>query len=107
VLANLALLAFMLGFTFGLAVSRFDVRRGLVIDGANAIGTTSLRGGQLPEPHRTEVRTMILRDSVRRHRRALRVCLWPDVGWISLDAAAPRSLLNACQYRFENAYDPG
>ena len=41
----LALLAFMLGFTFGLATSRFDVRRGLVIDEANAIGTTSSRGG--------------------------------------------------------------
>jgi hypothetical protein len=46
----LALLAFMLGFTFGLAASRFDVRRGLVIDEANAIGTTSSRGGLLPEP---------------------------------------------------------
>ena len=65
----LALLAFMLGFTFGLAASRFDVRRGLVIDEANVIGTTSSRGGLLPEPPRTEVRTMILRASVRRHRR--------------------------------------
>ena len=45
----LALLAFMLGFTVGLAASRFDVRRGLVIDEANAIGTTSSRGGLLPE----------------------------------------------------------
>ena len=40
-----------LAFTFGLAASRFDVRRGLVIDEANAIGTTLLRGGLLPEPH--------------------------------------------------------
>ena len=32
VAATLALLAFMLAFTFGLAASRFDVRRGLVID---------------------------------------------------------------------------
>ena len=40
VAATLALLAFMLAFTFGLAASRFDVRRGLVIDEANAIGTT-------------------------------------------------------------------
>jgi hypothetical protein len=46
VAATLALLA----FTFGMAASRFDVRRGLVIDEANAIGTTYLRAGLLPEP---------------------------------------------------------
>ena len=69
VAATLALLAFMLAFTFGLAASRFDVRRGLVIDEANAIGTTSSRGRLLPGPPRTEVRTVILRASVRRHRR--------------------------------------
>jgi hypothetical protein len=59
VAATLALLAFLLAFTFGLAASRFDVRRGLVIDEANAIGTTYLRAGLLPEPHRTEVRTLL------------------------------------------------
>jgi hypothetical protein len=68
--ATLALLVFMLGFTFGLAASRFDVGRGLVIDEANAVGMTSLRRGLLPEHYRTEVRTMIVRASVRRHRRA-------------------------------------
>jgi hypothetical protein len=59
VAATLALLAFLLAFTFGLAASRFDVRRGLVIDEANAIGTTYLRAGLLPEPHRTGVRTLL------------------------------------------------
>src|SRR5271166_6164056 len=58
-LALLALLAFMLAFTFGLAASRFDVRRGLVIDEANAIGTTYLRAGLLPEPYRGEVRKLL------------------------------------------------
>ena len=53
------LLAFMLAFTFGLAASRFDVRRGLVIDEANAIGTTYLRAGLLPEPHRSDVRSLL------------------------------------------------
>ena len=47
-LALLALLAFMLAFTFGLAASRFDVRRGLVIDEANAIGTTICMRGCSP-----------------------------------------------------------
>ena len=59
VAATLALLAFMLAFTFGLAASRFDVRRGLVIDEANAIGTTYLRAGLLPEPYRGEVRKLL------------------------------------------------
>jgi hypothetical protein len=58
VAATLALLAFMLAFTFGLAASRFDVRRGLVIDEANAIGTTYLRAGLLPEPHWSDVRSL-------------------------------------------------
>src|SRR5262249_9427593 len=31
----------------------------------------------------------VLRASVRRHRRTLRGCLWPYVGWIGARAAAP------------------
>jgi hypothetical protein len=57
--ASLALLAFMLAFTFGLAAARFDTRRALVIDEANAIGTTFLRAGFLAEPDRTEVRALL------------------------------------------------
>jgi hypothetical protein len=47
--ATLGLLAFILAFTFGLAASRFDNRRQLLLDEANAIGTTYLRGGMLPD----------------------------------------------------------
>lgn len=54
--AMLGLLAFMLAFTFGLAASRFDERRHTILDEANAIGTTYLRSGLLPEPQRTAVR---------------------------------------------------
>jgi hypothetical protein len=57
--ATLGLLAFMLAFTFGLAASRFDIRRGFVVDDANAIGTTYLRAGLLSEPYRTEVRNLL------------------------------------------------
>ena len=57
--ATLGLLAFMLAFTFGLAASRFDTRRGFVVDEANAIGTTYLRAGLLAEPSRTEVRNLL------------------------------------------------
>src|ERR1044072_2223445 len=47
--ATLGLLAFILAFTFGLAAGRFDTRRQLVLDEANAIGTTYLRAGMLPD----------------------------------------------------------
>lgn len=46
--AMLGLLAFLLAFTFGMAASRFDTRRALVLDEANAIGTTYLRAAMLP-----------------------------------------------------------
>lgn len=59
VAATLALHAFLLAFTFGLAASRFDVRRGLVLEEANAIGTAYLRASLLPQPHRSEVRTLL------------------------------------------------
>ena len=47
--ATLGLLAFLLAFTFGLAASRYDTRRQLLLDEANAIGTTYLRAALLPE----------------------------------------------------------
>lgn len=47
----LGLLALMLSFTFAMAVSRFDDRRGALLDEANAIGTAALRARLLPAPH--------------------------------------------------------
>jgi hypothetical protein len=60
--ATLGLLAFILAFTFGLAAARFDTRRQVLLDEANAIGTTYLRAGILPE-HGEQIRTL-LRDYV-------------------------------------------
>ena len=57
--ATLALLGFMLAFTFGFTASRFDSRKQLLLDEVNSIGTTFLRAGFLPEPHCTEVRGLI------------------------------------------------
>ena len=48
----LALLAFMLAFTFGMAGSRFEARRQSALDEANAVGTAYLRTRLLPEPQR-------------------------------------------------------
>jgi hypothetical protein len=41
--AVLGLLALMIGFTFAMALSRFEARRDAVLNEANAIGTTALR----------------------------------------------------------------
>ena len=60
--ATLGLLAFLLAFTFGLAASRFDTRRQLVLEEANAIGTTYLRAGMLLD--RGEQIRALLRDYV-------------------------------------------
>ena len=50
----LGLLALIVGFTFFMALTRFEARREAVLNEANAIGTTALRARLLPEPHRTE-----------------------------------------------------
>src|SRR4051812_41995182 len=44
----LGLLALLLSFTFVMAASRYDTRKQLVLDEANAIGTTYLRTDLLP-----------------------------------------------------------
>lgn len=46
--AVLGLLALLLGFTFFMATSRYDARKLLVLEEANAIGTTHLRSRFLP-----------------------------------------------------------
>jgi hypothetical protein len=51
----LGLMALMIGFTFAMALTRFESRRESVLNEANAIGTTALRARLLPEPHRTEI----------------------------------------------------
>jgi hypothetical protein len=50
----LGVLALMVGFSFLMALTRFEARRESVLNEANAIGTTALRARLLPEPHRTE-----------------------------------------------------
>jgi hypothetical protein len=57
--AMLGLLALLLGFTFAMAISRFEVRKQLVLDEANAIHTTFLRAQLLPQPQRQEVSNLL------------------------------------------------
>jgi hypothetical protein len=57
--ATLALLGFLLAFTFGLAANLFQAKRQVMLDEANAIGTTYLRADFLPEVARAEVRDLL------------------------------------------------
>jgi hypothetical protein len=57
----LGILALLLGFTFSLALQRFDSRSEAVVDEANAIGTAYLRAQLLPPSLRGEVQ-LALRD---------------------------------------------
>jgi len=55
----MGLLALLLGFTFSLALERFESRRSLVRDEALAIRTTYLRAGTFAEPFRSQLHTLI------------------------------------------------
>lgn len=57
--ASLALLAFLLAFVVGFGANINTERRHLVVDEANAIGTTFLRADYLEEPYRTEARDLL------------------------------------------------
>ena len=55
----LGLMAFLLAISMGMASDRFDARRGLVLTEANAIGTTYLRAGYLPDPASSTSRELL------------------------------------------------
>jgi len=59
--AVLGLLALLLGFTFSMAVTRYEIRRDLVLKEANAIGTTYLRASLLPEEQAKTVEDLLSR----------------------------------------------
>ncbi len=55
------LLSLLLGFTLAMALPHYDLRKQLVMEEANAIGTTGLRATLLEDPQKTEVRALLLR----------------------------------------------
>ena len=69
--AVLGLLGRLPGFTFAMAVDRYDTRRGLVLKEANAIGTTYLRASLLPDTHQAPVKDLL------RHYVDTRLTYWP------------------------------
>jgi len=58
--AVLGLLALLIGFTFSIVLNRFEARRDLVLQEANAIGTVYLRAQLLEEPHRARVSRLLV-----------------------------------------------
>jgi hypothetical protein len=56
----MGLLALLVGFTFALAIDRYDTRRANVVTEANAIGTTYLRTQLLDEPHRARLSRLLI-----------------------------------------------
>jgi len=59
----LGILALLLGFTFSMAISRYELRVSLVVTESNAIDTTSLRAKMLPDPFR-QTAAIALRDYI-------------------------------------------
>lgn len=57
---SIGLLALMIGFTFAMALARFDARKAAGLDEANAIGTAALRGRMLAEPYRSAVAPLFM-----------------------------------------------
>lgn len=57
----LGLLALLLGFTFSMALSRFDLRKSLIIKEMNSIGSTSELAGLLNDPNKTQLQSLLNR----------------------------------------------
>jgi len=90
--AIFSLLAFLTALTFSIALERFDAKRALVAEEANAISTTYMRASLFDEPHRTQLQTLLRQyarsriapeglwneqmDAKVENARALRVRLW-------------------------------
>ncbi len=82
--ATLGMLALMIGFTFAMALARFDARRDAVLNEANAIGTTALRARLLPAPYNRQSLDL-LREYTALRLEAARVGLQVDEQRVALD----------------------
>lgn len=71
--ALLGLVGLLLAFGLSMAVGRYDARRSLVVQEANAIGTTYLRAQLLPEPQRTQSLQLLVAYTDVAYDMALRV----------------------------------
>jgi hypothetical protein len=58
--ATLTLLGLLIGFSFSMAIGRYDQRKDYEEEEANAIGTEYVRAGLLPEPFRSRVQGQLV-----------------------------------------------
>jgi hypothetical protein len=102
--ATLALVAFLLAFVVSYGGTFLTERRHLVVDEANAIGTTYLRAGYLAEPYRTEAKELLreytdlrlealesddkLEESLARSEE-IHNELWADVEKVAVESPTP------------------
>ena len=105
--AALGLLALLIGFTYAMALARYDARRSVVLEEANAIGSTANFALMLPQAEQAPILDMLqrytrlrldlgvpfneakLHDDLSRST-ALLTTLWQ--GAVAITAAAPQSL---------------
>ena len=113
----LGLLALLLGFNFSLSVQRYDARRLLVVDEANAIGTAWLRSSLAPPLARDELRALLRRyaqlrldgfghqldlsKSFDRHSQEMLARLWHTAADVA--AADPHSVVAGLLVQAVNA----
>jgi hypothetical protein len=71
---TMGLLALLLGFTFAMALSRFEYRKQLVVQESNAIGTAALRSQFLPAAREDEANTLLCRYVAIRLESVLGTC---------------------------------
>jgi len=66
----IAMLGFLLAFTFSMASTQYEIRKKLVLEEANEIGTAYLRADLIAEPHQTEIKHL-LKNYVDTHLKAI------------------------------------
>lgn len=66
--AHLALLAFIMAFSFNMAAGHFQERRGLIQEDANAVGTAYLRASLIQAPEAATIQALLVEYTVERAR---------------------------------------
>ncbi|OYU77811.1 MAG: hypothetical protein CFE32_04270 [Alphaproteobacteria bacterium PA3] len=88
-----ALLGLLIAFTFGMALDRYESRRDLVVQEANAIGTAHIRTAFAAEPLRTQLREQL--EAYAANRLAYGRAAFHDKPPLAAEAEKQRSQLAA------------
>jgi len=86
--AAIGLLAFLLAFTFQIAVNRYADRKQMLIDEVTTIRTAYLRSGLVPEPFRFDTRRLLVDYT------ELRVDLAKDISKLDMSMARTEDILD-------------